>query len=214
MKTLTSPKRVVLLALLGAALLAPEAARAQTLELGDCGPAVSSLQRGLNAARFPAGPVDGCYGPATRYAVLAAQLAHGLHPDGVAGSLTRAALKRPLPFGARSRASGRHVEVSLDRQVLAIVRDGRVVSVYAASTGKRGYETPRGTYRVYRREVNGWSSQYDVPLPWVSFFHRGYAVHAGTVPGYPASHGCVRVPKPFAASIYRRMPNGSSVVVY
>ena len=214
MKTLTSPRRLALLALVALGLVAPEAAQAETLELGDCGPAVAALQRSLDAARFPSGGVDGCYGRATRYAVLAVQLAHRLRPDGVAGTLTRAALRKPLPFAARSRAAGRHVEVSLDRQVLAIVRDGRIVAVYAASTGKRGYETPRGTYRVYRKDVDGWSYQYSVPLPWVSYFHRGYAVHEGKIPGYPASHGCVRVPKPFAPSIYRRMPNGSSVVVY
>lgn len=214
MKTLTSARQLVLLALVIVALVGPESARSAILRVGDCGPAVSSLQRRLAAARFPSGGVDGCYGPATRYAVVAVQLAHRLRPDGVAGARTQAALRKPLPFAARSRARGTHVEVSLGRQVLAIVRDGRIVSVYATSTGKRGYETPRGTYRVYRKEIAGWSRQYGVPLPWVSYFHRGYAVHAGTIPGYPASHGCVRVPTPFAPSIYRRMPNGSSVVVY
>jgi len=201
-----------LVALTAAAVSAP--AQAATYKVGDCGRAVASLQAKLKAARYPTGGVDGCYGQATRHAVLAFQLAHGLRPDGIAGARTLAQLRTPRAVAARSSAAGVHVEVTRARQLLLVVTNARVKAIYAVSTGKAGYRTPSGTFRVSRQQVAGWSYQYNVPLPWVSYFLRGYAVHAGTIPGRPASHGCVRVPPPFAEAIYRQMPVGSSVVIY
>ncbi len=166
----------------------------------------------LAAAHYPTGSAAACFGIKMRYGVLAFQRAQGLARDGIVGPRTLAALRKPRPLVARR--PGNHVEVDRARQLLLVVRGGRVKAAYAVSTGKRGFETPRGTFRVYRKQVQGWSYQYAVPLPWVSYFFRGYALHAGTIPGYPASHGCVRVPPPFASDIYRRTPTGSSVWVY
>jgi N-acetylmuramoyl-L-alanine amidase len=215
MKTRTPLQRGVLvgaIALVSALASAP--AQAASLKVGDCSSAVRSLQQKLASARYPTGAIDGCFGRATRHAVLAVQLAHGLAADGIAGPQTQAALRAPRAIEARSRPPGRHVEVDRRRQLLVLVRDGVVTAIYAASTGKAGYRTPAGTYRVYRKQAADWSYRYQVLLPWVSYFLRGYAVHAGRIPGYPASHGCVRVPPPFAEAIYRRMAVGSSVVIY
>jgi len=215
MNTLRSLSRGALVAVsVLAASVLPAPAGAATLDLGDCGDAVASLQRSLASAHYPTGGADGCYGSATRHAVLAFQLANGLQADGVAGSRTHLALRDPKAVVARSRNEGTHVEVDRSRQLLLVVRDGRVAAIFAASTGKTGFTTPAGAFRVYRKEADGWSNQYQAPMPYASYFVRGVAVHAGKIPGYPASHGCVRVPAPFAATLFRRMPNESLVIVY
>jgi len=215
MNTFRSLRRGALVAVVGlAASVIPAHAQAATLDLGACGNAVASLQRSLASVHYPTGGTDGCYGSATKHAVLAFQLANGLQADGVAGSRTLRALRDPKPVVARSRGEGAHVEVDRGRQLLLVVRDGGVTAIFAASTGKAGFTTPAGSFRVYRKVVGGWSNQYQAPMPYASYFVRGVAVHAGKIPGYPASHGCVRVPAAFAATLYRRMPSGSSVLVY
>jgi peptidoglycan hydrolase-like protein with peptidoglycan-binding domain len=180
-----------------------------------CDAATVGLQRALKAARYPAGPLDGCVGPATRAALQAFQLAQGLVPDGIAGPRTRAALRRPRPVAVQSALPRVHVEVDRARQLLVLVRNGRAAAVYAASTGRPGFETPTGRFRVARQEPRSWSWEYSTWLPWASYFipARGIAVHAGRTPPRPDSHGCVRVPEPFAARIYRAMPPGTVVIV-
>ena len=84
----------------------------------------------------------------------------------------------------------------------------------AASTGKAGYTTPRGRFSVYRRERRSWSYSYRVWLPWAAYFNRGIAFHGyRTVPVYAASHGCVRVPFPFARELYAFARLGTRVDV-
>jgi peptidoglycan hydrolase-like protein with peptidoglycan-binding domain len=198
------------LAALALLLIAPSSAVA-----AGCDTATRNLQRALTAARYPAGPVDGCPGPATRAGVQAFQRAQGLAPDGIAGPLTRRALRRPRPVVPVSASPRFHVEVDRARQLLVLVRDGRAAAVYAASTGKAGFETPAGRFRVAYQQRRSWSFEYSTWLPWASYFvaSRGIAVHAGRTPPHPDSHGCVRVPAPFAKRIYRAMPAGTIVIV-
>lgn len=180
-----------------------------------CDAAIATLQRKLRDLRYAVGRADGCDGPATRAAVQAFQKAQGLVADGVAGPLTRRALRSPVRPVARVRGAGRHVEVDLAKQLLLIVRDGRVERIYAATTGMAGHETPRGTYRVVRKETRSWSGEYNVWMPWASYFDgaRGLAIHAGDVRPAPASHGCVRVPTVFAEQVFRALPMSAKVVV-
>jgi lipoprotein-anchoring transpeptidase ErfK/SrfK len=173
------------------------------------------LQQSLADRGFmTADDVDGRAGPRTTSAVVAFQKWTGLPRDGVAGPATRAALaasSRPTPIGAET---GHRVEVLLDRQ-LALVEDGsQVTRILDVTTGKPGFETPAGSYRVFRKEQRSWSVPYKVWLPWASYFVGGVAFHEyPDVPPTPASHGCVRVPRWDAQWLYQQTPIGTPVTV-
>jgi lipoprotein-anchoring transpeptidase ErfK/SrfK len=82
------------------------------------------------------------------------------------------------------------------------------------STGAAGFATPTGRYSVFRKERNSWSVPYRVWLPWASYFVGGVAFHESPdVPAFPASHGCVRVPRYDAQWLYDRLPDGTPVTV-
>ena len=177
--------------------------------------AVRELQDRLADLGFlPRTGVDGQAGEQTRFAVMAFQKWARLDRDGVAGPRTRAALqdaKRPTP---RTSGSGRRVEVLLDRQLALYIRNGRVVRTLHVSSGATGFATPTGRFTVFRKERNSWSVPYKVWLPWASYFVGGVAFHESPdVPAFPASHGCVRVPRYDAQWLYDRLPDGTVVTV-
>lgn len=177
---------------------------------------VRALQRRLAALGYlPESAVDGRYGEQTFSAVIAFQKWELLPRDGIAGPVTRTALgkaKRPTP--RTHWWAGAWVEIILDRQVLLLVRDGKVARVSHASTGRRGFATPPGVYAVRLKARRSWSKQYKVWLPWASYFVRGIAIHQSSfVPMRPVSHGCVRVTRFDAAWLYRRTPVGIRVRV-
>ena len=177
--------------------------------------ATRSIQQALADRGFltPA-DVDGRPGPRTTSGIVAFQKWAGLPRDGVAGSPTRSALdasKRPTPIGS---GSGHRVEVLLDRQLTLVVDGSRVTRVIDVSSGKPGFETPTGSYRVIRKEQRSWSVPYKVWLPWASYFVGGVAFHEyPDVPPTPASHGCVRVPRWDAQWLYQQTPPGTPVTV-
>ena len=79
----------------------------------------------------------------------------------------------------------------------------RVDRVIKVSTGAPGYATPAGNYAIYRKHPKDWSYPYSVWLPYASYFNGGIAFHESPdVPAYPASHGCVRVPRDDAPLVY------------
>lgn len=78
--------------------------------------------------------------------------------------------------------------------ITLLVDNGSVKRAIHSSAGKRGYETPRGSYRIQRKVLKDWSRPYRSWMPYASCFHAGYALHEGAVPTNPASHGCVRLP--------------------
>ena len=190
-------------------------AEAATLSRGSSGPAVAALNSRLAELSYlPAGTRSSRFTAATYHAVVAFQKVNGLARDGVVGDRTQAALekaKRPNPRLARD---GRRIEVWRARQVAFLVVNGKVSRTIQVSTGKRGYTTPAGSYRVFRRERRSWSYSYRVWLPWAAYFNRGIALHGyRDVPPYPASHGCVRVPMPFAPGVYDFARIGTRVQV-
>jgi lipoprotein-anchoring transpeptidase ErfK/SrfK len=164
---------------------------------------------------LPKGFRSATYGAATAFAVTAFQMQAGLNPDGVAGPKTLRALARaksaPRPRLARS---GKWIRVSLARQLAYLVRDGAVVRTIHVPSATSGFTTPRGEFEIYRKQKISWSVRYKVWLPWASYFTGGIAFHAyPDVPAYPASHGCVRVPPPFAQELYRFASYATPVIV-
>jgi lipoprotein-anchoring transpeptidase ErfK/SrfK len=163
---------------------------------------------------LPSNAVTGHYGPWTTAAVLAFQGWEKLIPrDGVAGPATTARLKtakRPQPLPG----SGKRIEVHLAAQVAFLVDGSKVTRVVKVSTGAPGYATPTGSYSIYRKHPMDWSYPYEVWLPYASYFNGGIAFHESpSVPAYPASHGCVRVPQDEAPGVYTFAAIGTPVKV-
>jgi lipoprotein-anchoring transpeptidase ErfK/SrfK len=130
--------------------------------------------------------------------------------------------KKPKPRWAEAPksdaprpAAGLRVHVSLDEQKAYVMRGGEVVATSPVSTGKRGHETPVGTFRVLQKKVHHRSSKYDnAPMPYMQrLTNYGIALHAGRLPGYPASHGCIRLPSGFARKLYAMTDHGTTVTI-
>jgi hypothetical protein len=178
------------------------------LAVGSRGPGVLALNEALHNLHIALAAVDSSYGLDTRDAVVAFQKLHGLPRTGAVD----ARFWRMLSASAtpRARYPGDHIEVSKPLQVLFVVRGGKVVLVTHVSTGATG-NTPVGRWHVYSK-VPGWLSDgmFDS-----SFFLRGFAIHGyPSVPFYPGSHGCVRVPVWLAPRIYAYDPPGSTIFIY
>jgi N-acetylmuramoyl-L-alanine amidase len=178
-----------------------------SLRIGSHGPAVLALKQRLSEMRYALPGVDSGFGYATYEAVVAFQKVHGLPRTGRVGpDFWRLLFRTSAP---RPRVSGDYLEVDKSRQLLMEVRDGKVERVVHVSTGATG-NTPVGTWRVYR-EVFGWDWVLYHPM----YFLRGFAIHGyPSVPTWPASHGCVRVPLWLAQGLRERWGYGSVVRVY
>ena len=163
---------------------------------------------------LPRSAVNGRWDYRTQQAVMAFQAWSGIGRDGTVGPETIAALEtRETPRPTVSR--GRRIEIYRARGVALLIENGRLRRAIHVSTGKRGFETPIGTFRVFRKERNSWSVPYRVWLPYASYFRGGIAFHGYTdVPARPASHGCVRVPHPEAPGVYAFATIGTTVAVY
>jgi hypothetical protein len=179
------------------------------LAIGSRGPSVLALNQELHRLHIALGAVDWSFGADTRDGIVAFQKLHGLPRTGsVDGRLWRRLTVARAP---RARYPyGNHIEISKPLQLLFVVRGGRVVLVSHVSTGATG-NTPVGRWHVYSK-TPGWlaSGMFDS-----SFFLRGFAIHGyPSVPFYPASHGCVRLPVWLAPRIYVLTPYGSTISIY
>ncbi|HUI36060.1 MAG TPA: L,D-transpeptidase family protein [Gaiellaceae bacterium] len=175
---------------------------------GSAGPSVYELDRRLHELHFALGRVDGYYGLDDLDAVTAFQKLHGLPRSGMVDARVWRELQRAeIP---RARYPGDHVEVSKGRQVLFLVRNGKVALVVPVSTGATG-NTPLGHWRVYSR-VPGYNAK---AMYYSSFFVGGFAIHGyASVPPYPASHGCVRIPLWVAYRVFSLIDYGTAVYIY
>ncbi|WP_238389771.1 L,D-transpeptidase [Pseudoxanthomonas koreensis] len=105
--------------------------------------------------------------------------------------------------------------VSLDQQRAYVYRNGIVIGVSTISSGKPGKDTPTGVFTILQKNKDHKSNLYNnAPMPYMQrLTWDGIALHGGALPGYPASHGCVRLPHPFAAKLFGITRNGDTVVV-
>ena len=105
--------------------------------------------------------------------------------------------------------------VNLATQRAILFRNGVPIAATTISTGRSGYSTPTGVFTILQKHVEHYSTTYDnAPMPYMQrLTWRGIALHAGTLPGYPASHGCIRLPLDFAKLLYGVTKIGMTVVI-
>jgi len=107
------------------------------------------------------------------------------------------------------------VVVSLPAQRAYVYRNGVRIGASTVSTGKKGHTTPTGVFTILQKDKNHRSNKYNnAPMPYMQrLTWDGIALHAGGLPGYPASHGCVRLPLAFSEALFRETSKGMTVVI-
>ena len=105
--------------------------------------------------------------------------------------------------------------VNLRTQRAVLYRNGVPIGASTVSTGRPGRETPTGVFTILEKQVEHYSSKYDsAPMPYMErLTWYGVALHAGHLPGFPASHGYIRMPTGFAKLLYRLTGLGMTVVI-
>jgi hypothetical protein len=105
--------------------------------------------------------------------------------------------------------------VSLPRQMLYVYRGNVLIARSSISSGRPGRSTPSGSYWIMGKEEMHHSNLYDnAPMPFMQrLTNDGVALHAGYVANYPASHGCIRLPREFAKRLYGITTYGDPVMV-
>lgn len=138
-------------------------------------------------------------------------------------------------------ASDTKVIINLSEQRAYLVEQGRVTLISPVASGKPGWLTPTGNFRVFNKDIDHRSRSFGsvvdaygrvvnsnatptshipagghycpAPMPYFMEFSPAVGMHAGYLPGYPASHGCVRMPRDFAALFFERVRTGTPVTV-
>ena len=144
-------------------------------------------------------------------------------------------------FGANVASAQYSVEIDLGDQKAYLLYDGRAVMESPISSGRYGHLTPAGSYKISTKDLNHTSSIYgkivdwsgrtvvadadddmivpagtrfvNAPMHYFMEFAPGIGMHAGYLPGYPASHGCIRLPKGMAAKFFENAPIGTPVQI-
>ena len=189
--------------------------RPPLLAYGAQSPALMHLLASLAALHYAVPRVQTGFDGDVLESVYAFQKVQGLPRTGVVGPDVWTRLERPRVPAPRYREPAAHIEVDKTRQVLYVVRDGRIALISPVSTaGIPGYYTPVGRFAIYRK-VPGFDPSPLGVLYKPMYFTGGYAIHGNpSVPPYPASHGCVRVPNFVIERLYRTEPYGETVYVY
>ncbi|WP_283133730.1 L,D-transpeptidase family protein [Rhizohabitans arisaemae] len=202
------------------------------LKLGAKGAAVKQLQTRLKELGYEPGKIDGRYGGATMTAVWAFQKVQGIKPSSTVASKTWQALEEPVaPKPLVPRGKPDRAEVDLTRQLLFLYKGGEVILISHVSSGSgvpytektvwQGQErifrgdskTPPGNFKTTWRR-SGWHKSYLGELYNPIFFNGGIAFHGAlSVPLYPASHGCVRLPMHVAEELPKLLGTGVPVHV-
>jgi hypothetical protein len=123
-------------------------------------------------------------------------------------ALSEADKLQPVPKGLL------HVIVSLDKQRATLFADGIAVAQSKISSGTREHPTPLGIFSILQKSRHHVSNLYDAPMPFMQrITWSGSALHEGPLPGYPASHGCVRLPNEFAQLLWKATKLGARVII-
>ena len=107
------------------------------------------------------------------------------------------------------------VVISLNDQMAYAYDGDRLIGASTISSGRKGYDTPTGIFPILEKKRTHRSNRYnDAPMPYMQRLDwYGIALHAGELPGRPASHGCVRLPEKFAAKLFAATEVGTPVFI-
>lgn len=180
------------------------------IDPGDNGPAVEVFNDLLRKVGYY-NTDKGNYGSHTERAVMAFRKVNGMERSFQATSgIFEALAAGKGGFEAKYPNAGKHTEVDISKQVMALVDNGKV-QVFHVSTGAAATPSDQGAFTYYRKDpgFNSLGMYYSV------YYNRGEAIHGyKSVPPYPASHGCIRNPIPDSVFIYNWIDLGDKMYVY
>ena len=131
--------------------------------------------------------------------------------------LGRTALRKAEFHWAQSIPAEGDVAITIDiaNQIAFVFKGSQLIGVTNVSTGKKGHPTPLGFWTINWKRPMYRSRKYDnAPMPFMqNIDDKGIAIHGGVTPGYPASHGCIRLPMAFAKQLYTLTKPGNKVVI-
>ncbi|MEA2973744.1 MAG: hypothetical protein QOG82_2202 [Actinomycetota bacterium] len=184
---------------------------------------VRAVQERLAELGYDVGDPDGRFGGRTSYAIMAFQKIEGLDRTGDIDDGLQAALAAAGPPGPLAGGPGTRVEIDLNRQVLMLWQSGERTRILPISSGN-GEEycvdgecdiavTPPGSFHIGRK-AEGLEIAPLGELWWPMYFNGGIAIHGSpSVPPYPASHGCIRIPMYAAPTLYDQVGRGTAVIL-
>jgi L,D-transpeptidase catalytic domain/Putative peptidoglycan binding domain len=189
--------------------------RPPNLSIGMSSPAVTELAHRLAALHYAVPSFSSTFGDDFVQSVYAFQKVQGLDRTGSVDAAFWTKLDDPRIPTPRYSEPADHIEIDKTHQVLYIVRGGKIALISPVSTaGIAGYYTPEGRFAIYRK-VTGYDPSPLGVLLDPMYFVGGYAIHGNpSVPPYPASHGCVRVPNFVIYRLFGSEPYGEVVYVY
>lgn len=130
-------------------------------------------------------------------------------------------------FSPAGASEGKSIDVSLSRQTLTLLQDGKSVGSYKISSGKKSMATPRGNFQIYNKTSKAWSEKYKLFMPyWMAFTPDGsHGIHelpewpngrkeGASHLGIPVSHGCVRLGVGSARTVYNWADVGTPVIIH
>ncbi|NJK93243.1 MAG: L,D-transpeptidase family protein, partial [Blastochloris sp.] len=142
----------------------------------------------------------------TKHKTTAIYLAGIYHHSGVVQLLLG---KSPKPEDQRYK-----IEISLSQQKAVVFKDGAAVFNTPISSGRKGFTTPKGTFVITNKYKDWVSTLYDAEMPYFLRLNCGpIGLHAGALPGYPASHGCIRLPYENARTVFSTVDVGTIVSI-
>jgi lipoprotein-anchoring transpeptidase ErfK/SrfK len=105
--------------------------------------------------------------------------------------------------------------VSIPLQTMHVYRNGILIGRSTVSTGSPGHSTPSGVFTILEKKTDHYSKKYDnAPMPNMQrLTWSGICMHSGNLPGYPASHGCIRMPYDFSRNLFEATAKGGTVVI-
>jgi lipoprotein-anchoring transpeptidase ErfK/SrfK len=119
-----------------------------------------------------------------------------------------------LLLGDVPRPEKLRIQISLSAQKAQLIKDGAPVFATDISSGRKGFSTPTGDFVITDKHVTHRSTLYPADMPFFMRLNcRDFGMHQGALPGYPASHGCIRLPSDAAKKLFADVPVGTWVSI-